>query len=207
MKSSTFQTDETTDLNVAWLLQRQKQKRIEKRKGVGSVIFVAGIPLAILGFAMSLVAFSEIVGKDTIPAFRISGPVCLAVAFVLFLVGAILAEVLTIRRKRKHDYEIESIELQSEFLQDKENPSEEGSSSGEEMTKEIVRRSRDKESVRRSSDRESVRRSSDRESVRWSGDESLFQQFKRSSSVISESLVNMLPARNCKVEPQDCEDV
>ncbi|XP_033744892.1 uncharacterized protein LOC117330586 [Pecten maximus] len=179
MKSSTFQTDEAVDLHVAWLIQRQRQKQIEKRKGVGSVIFVTGIPLAIVGFAMSLVAYSEIVGKDTIPAFRISGPVCLVVAFVLFLVGALLAEVLTIRRNRKQQYEIESIELQSEFLQDKENISEEDSSI-EEMT---------------------------RESVRRSGDETLFQQFKRSSSVISESLVNMLPSRNCKIEPHECEDI
>ncbi|XP_060071796.1 uncharacterized protein LOC132551638 [Ylistrum balloti] len=178
MKSSTFQTDETVDLHVAWLLQRERQKRIEKRKGIGSVIFVIGIPLSILGFAMSLVAYSEIVGTDTIPAFRITGPVFLVVAFILFLIGAIMAEVLTIRLSRKRQYEIESIELQSEFLREKENLSEE-ESSAEELTRENVRRS---------------------------GDESLFQQFKRSSSVISESLVNILPSRNCRIEPQECEE-
>ncbi|OWF45653.1 uncharacterized protein LOC110456788 [Mizuhopecten yessoensis] len=179
MKSSTFQTDETVDLHVAWLIQRERQKRIEKRRGIGSVIFVIGIPLAILGFAMSLVAYSEIVGKDTIPSFRITGPVFIVVAFVMFIIGAVLAEVLSIRRTRKQQYEVESIELQTEFLQEKDNASKEDSS--------VVEITRD--------------------NVRRSGDESLFQQFKRSSSVISESLANMIPSRNCKIEPHECEEV
>ena len=75
---------------------RKDNKRRNQIRGIGSVIFMLGVPMCIAGIVLTIVAYSDILGTNTVPFFNILGPTLLCSSVGFFLVGALCYEVANI---------------------------------------------------------------------------------------------------------------
>ncbi|XP_071107969.1 uncharacterized protein [Haliotis cracherodii] len=85
------------------LHRRRRQRNTERgqraqiRKGVGACIFTLGIPLAIAGSIILIVANIKENAQDVPASFPVLGPVLLAVSIIFFAAGSFLTDMISIK--------------------------------------------------------------------------------------------------------------
>lgn len=71
-----------------------RTRQTDRRHGIGSVIFVLGMPFSIVGVILTIVAYANTKEHEGVPVFDIIGPFFLGLAALCVVIGAFVAQLV-----------------------------------------------------------------------------------------------------------------